>query len=60
MSNFKCVKILFINDANGITKTISKGPKSPPDYSAERNSDSIFLPPVTNLEADDVINLLNP
>ena len=50
----------YVNVANGITKTIPLTPKSPIDYLSNRTSNSLFLTPVTSIEVNDLINILNP
>ena len=50
----------FVNVADEITKTIPKTPKSPLDYLSNRYSNSLFLTPVTFIEVNDLINILNP
>ncbi len=49
----------FTTVADKITSEIPKTPKSPLSYLFNRNSDSIFLSPVTHEEVLDLINLLN-
>ena len=48
------------NSINGITKTIPLTPKSPIDYLSNRTYSSLFLTPVTSIEVNDLINILNP
>ena len=50
----------FVNVADEITKTIPKTPKSPLDYLSNRTSNSLFLTPVTFIEVNDLIKVLNP
>ena len=50
----------YVNVADGITKTIPLTPKSPIDYSSDRTCNSLFLTPVTLIEINDLINILNP
>ena len=50
----------YVNVADGITKTIPMTPKSPLDYLSNRTSNSLFLSPVTLIEVNDLINILNP
>ena len=50
----------FVNVANDITKKIPMTPKSPLDYLSNRISSSLFLTPVTLMEVNDIINILNP
>ena len=50
----------FVNVADDITKTIPLTPKSPLDYLSNRTSNSLFLTPVTWIEVNDLINILNP
>ena len=50
----------FVNVADEITKTIPITPKSPLDYLSNRTSNSLFLIPVTSIEVNDLINILNP
>ena len=50
----------FVNVADEITKTIPLTPKSPLDYLSNRTSNSLFLAPVTFIEVNDLINVLNP
>ena len=50
----------YVNVANGITKTIPLTPKSPLDYLSDRTRNSLFLAPVTLIEVNDLINILNP
>ena len=42
------------------THTIPLTPKSPLDYLSNRTSNSLFLTPVTWIEVNDLINILNP
>ena len=49
-----------VNVADGITKTIPLTPKSPLDYLSDRICSSLFLTPVTSIEVNDLINILNP
>ena len=46
--------------ANRITEAIPNSPKSPLDYLSNRIPNSLFLIPVTHLEAEDLINTLDP
>ena len=50
----------FVNVANDITKKIPMTPKFPLDYLSNRISSSLFLTPVTLIEVNDIINILNP
>ena len=50
----------YVNVADGITKTIPLTPKSPLDYLSDRTCNSLFLTPVTLMEVNDLINILNP
>ena len=50
----------YVNVADGITKTIPLIPKSPLDYLSDRICSSLFLTPVTSIEVNDLINILNP
>ena len=50
----------YVNVADGITKTIPLSPKSPIDYLSNRTCSSLFLTPVTSIEVNDLINILNP
>ena len=50
----------FVNVANDITKIIPMTPKSPLDYLSNRISSSLFLTPVTLMEVNGIINILNP
>ena len=50
----------FANVADEITKTIPLTPKCPLDYLSNRTSNSLFLTPVTFIEVNDLINVLNP
>ena len=50
----------YVNVADGITKTIPLTPKSPLDYLSDRTCNSLFLTPVTLIEVNDLINILNP
>ena len=50
----------FVNVADDIIKKIPMTPKSPLDYLTNRTSSSIFLSPVTSMEVNDIINILNP
>ena len=50
----------YVNVADGITKTIPLTPKSPLEYLPNRTGNSLFLTPVTLLEVNDLINILNP
>ena len=50
----------YVNVADGITKTIPLTPKSPLDYLSNRMCNSLFLTPVTLVEVNDLINILNP
>ena len=45
----------FINVGNDITKSIYHNPKSPTEYLTNRNSDSIFISPVTAVEVNEII-----
>ena len=49
----------YVNVADGITKTIPLTPKSL-DYLSDRICSSLFLTPVTSIEVNDLINILNP
>ena len=50
----------YVNIANEITKTIPLTPKAPLDYLTKRVSNSLFLAPVTQIEVEDIISILNP
>ena len=50
----------YVNVADGITKTIPLTPKSTLDYLSDRICSSLFLTPVTSIEVNDLINILNP
>ena len=50
----------FANISNEITKNIPSNPKSPLDYLLERNDKSMFLSPVTNVEIENIISIMNP
>ena len=50
----------YVNVADGIAKTIPLTPKSPLEYLSNRTGYSLFLTPVTLLEVNDLINILNP
>ena len=50
----------YVNVADGITRTIPLTPKSPLDYLSDRMCNSLFLTPVTEIEVNDLINILNP
>ena len=50
----------FVNVAEDMTKTIPMTPKSPLDYLSNRTYNSLFLTPVTFIEVNDLINILNP
>ena len=50
----------YVNVADGITKTIPLSRKSPLDYLSNRACNSLFLTPVTAIEVNDLINILNP
>ena len=50
----------FVNIAHAITETIPETPKSPLDYLSNRTCNSLFLTPVTFIEVNDLINILNP
>ena len=45
----------FVNVGNDITKSIHHNPKSPNEYLANRNSDSIILSPVTPFEVNEIV-----
>ena len=49
-----------VNVADDITKTIPLTPKSPLEYLSNRTGNSLFLTPVTLLEVNDLINILDP
>ena len=51
---------LYVNVADGITKTTPLTSKSPLEYLSNRTGNSHFLTPVTLLEVNDLINILNP
>ena len=55
---FNIVNESYVNVADGITKTISLTSKSPLESNGTGNS--LFLTPITLLEADDLINILIP
>ena len=50
----------YVNVTDGITKTIPLTPKSSLDYLSDRICSSLFLTPVTSIEVNDLINILNP
>ena len=50
----------YVNVADGITKIIPLTPQSPLDYLSDRICRSLFLTPVTMIEVNDLINILNP
>ena len=50
----------YVNVADGITRTIPLTPKSPLDYLSDRTCNSLFLTLVTEIEVNDLINILNP
>ena len=50
----------YVNVADGITKTIPLTRKSPLDYLSGRMRNSLFLAPVTLIEVNDLISILNP
>ena len=50
----------YVNVADSITKSIPMTPKSPLDYSSNRSGNSLFLTPVTLMEVNDLISILNP
>ena len=50
----------YVNVTDGITKTIPITPKSPLDYLSDRMCNSLFLTPLTAIEVNDLINILNP
>ena len=50
----------YVNVADGITKTIPLTRKSSLDYLSGRMRNSLFLAPVTLIEVNDLINILNP
>ena len=50
----------YINVADSITKSIPVTPKSPLDYLSNRTGNSLFLTPVTLMEVNDLISILNP
>ena len=50
----------YVNVADSITKSIPMTPKSPLDYLSNRTGNSLFLTPVTLMEVDDLISILNP
>ena len=49
----------FVNVAENISKNIPRTPKLPLDYLNGRNTNSMFLFPVTHLEVEDVISNLD-
>ena len=56
----KMSNIFNVNVADGITKTIPLTRKSPLDYLSGRMRNSLFLAPVTLIEVNDLISILNP
>ena len=50
----------YVYVADGIRRTIPLTPKSPLDYSSDRLCNSLFLTPVTAIEVNDLIIILNP
>ena len=52
--------MIFINFADGLARTIPLTPKSHLDYLSDRMCNSLFLTPVTLIEVNDLINILNP
>ena len=50
----------YVNVADGKTKTIPLTRKSPLDYLSGRMRNSLFLAPVTLIEVNDLISILNP
>ena len=50
----------YVNVADSITKSIPMTPKSPLDYLSNRTGNSLFLTPVTLMEVNDLISILNP
>ena len=50
----------YVNVADSITKSIPMTPKSPLDYLSNRSGNSLFLTPVTLMEVNDLISILNP
>ena len=50
----------YVKIANEITKTIPLTPKSPLSYLTKRVSNSLFIVPVTQIEVEDIISILNP
>ena len=50
----------YVNVADGITRIIPLSPKSPLEYLSNRTGNSLFLTPVTLLEVNDLIDILNP
>ena len=49
----------YVNVADGTTRTIPLTPKSPLDYLSDRTCNSLFLTPVTEIEANDLINIVS-
>ena len=50
----------YFNVADGIPEAIPVTPKYPLDYLSDRMCNSLFLTPVTLVENNDLINILNP
>ena len=50
----------YVNVADGMTKTIPITRKFPLDYLSGRMRNSLFLAPVTLIEVNDLISILNP
>ena len=49
----------FVNVAENISKNIPRTPKSPLEYLNGRNTNSMFLFPVTHIEVEDAISNLD-
>ena len=50
----------YAHIADSITKSIPMTPKAPLDYLSNRTGNSLFLTPVTLMEVNDLISILNP
>ena len=50
----------YVNVADSITKSIPMTPKSPLDYLSNRTGNSLFLTPITLMEVNNLISILNP
>ena len=49
----------FVNVAENISENITRTPKLPLDYLTVRNTNSMFLFPVTHIEVEDIISNLD-